>query len=242
MTNYENKVKSYTQLVFKYLLRLSAEAKLIIIIGLIIMTNVATVLAAPVNNLSTAKSQQPYVDPSLKFVINQTRPIIGYTEQKVEIKVDESNSERQARLQREAQAAAQAVAKRTVVTREAPNRSEGPSFEEKRTLVQQIANTHSIDWKILEAVWQVETGKSWDGQVVSSAGAQGPMQFMPSTFRKYAAPGASIISATDSLNAGASLLAQAGAAAGNIDAALYSYNHSSAYVTKVKQIAASIQQ
>lgn len=120
-----------------------------------------------------------------------------------------------------------------------------PDFESKRQLVQNIASRYGIDWKILLAVWQVESGQSWDRYVVSRAGAIGPMQFLPSTFRKYAQDNdgdgqPQICNAADSLASAANLLANSGAADGNIDQAIFNYNHSMAYVNKVKNIASSI--
>lgn len=98
-------------------------------------------------------------------------------------------------------------------------------------------------WKILAAVWQKETGKSGDSCIVSKADgrATGPMQFMPSTFRAHAEPGANICDASDALAAAADLLKESGLDKGDADRALYSYNHSTAYVQSVKQIAHSIQ-
>lgn len=118
-------------------------------------------------------------------------------------------------------------------------------LSEKRDLAKRAAQAYGIDWKILEAVWQVETGKQWYTSVKSYAGAQGPMQFMRGTWNKYAVDGngdgnADIYDAQDAVYAGANLLAQAGAASGNVDQALLSYNHAQWYVNKVKGVANSI--
>ncbi len=114
-----------------------------------------------------------------------------------------------------------------------------PGLEEKRALVQQIADSHGIDWRLLEAVWQIESGKSWKTSVRSSAGAQGPMQFMVGTWKHYSS-GGDITYAPDALNAGAALLAANGAASGNIHQALFAYNHAEWYVNKVQSIMSSI--
>ncbi len=117
-------------------------------------------------------------------------------------------------------------------------------FEVKRALAQAAAAQYGIDWKLVEAVWQVESGKRWQTTVRSSAGAQGPMQFMPGTWRGYAVDGngdgtADVTDARDAVFAGARYLAANGAVT-NIDQALLRYNHAQWYVTKVKNIAASI--
>src|SRR3990167_674956 len=179
------------------------------------------------------------------FPVNQTVGVIidfqssdlikNASNRQIDIVVGQSRDEQQIRadLGRKALELAKNTQNREVYSRESTIRISGPSNDEKRSIVKDIASRNSIDWKVLEAVWEVESGKSWDRSVVSSAGAQGPMQFLPSTFRHYAVSGASITSARDSLEAGAKLLASAGAASGNVDQALFSYNHSSAYVSKV---------
>lgn len=115
------------------------------------------------------------------------------------------------------------------------------SLEELRNLYKSVASKYGVEWKLIEAVHQVETGKSTAGAKVSSAGARGPMQFMPSTFRKYAdSPDANIYNVIDSVNAAAKLLAANGAASGNEYSALLAYNHADWYVKKVEAVKNSI--
>lgn len=133
---------------------------------------------------------------------------------------------------------------RDVLPRDSARTSE-PSFETKRALVKEIAAKKGIDWRILEAVWQVETGKRWDSTVRSPAGARGPAQFMPGTFTKYSedydGDGAtSIYDAQDSLAAAANLLKAGGLDRGDTRSALYSYNRANWYVAKVIKVADSI--
>lgn len=215
--------------------------KMLSLVALVTATNISGLMVSPQRFESVRAAHDVYIDDHIKLAVDKQVPVVGYSETKVEIKVAESVSEKNTREQHEKESQSQSVTQRTVLARETPERSSGPSQEEKRTLVKQIAQAHGIDWKILEAVWEVESGKSWDRSVTSYAGAQGPMQFLPSTFRHYAPDGASITSAHDSLNAGASLLSAAGASTGDVDSALFSYNHSSAYVAKVKRVADSIQ-
>ena len=68
---------------------------------------------------------------------------------------------------------------------------------------------------------------------------------MPGTWRGYAQDGngdgtKNVFDARDSLFAAAKLLAVNGASTGNVDGALLRYNHSSAYVAKVKRIATGL--
>jgi len=118
--------------------------------------------------------------------------------------------------------------------------SEILSLEQLRALYREAGAKYGVDWRLIEAVHQVESGKSTSTCKSSYAGATGPMQFLPSTFRHYAEPGASICDLRASVFAAANLLAQAGASSGDIDSALFSYNHSLAYVRLVKSVMESI--
>lgn len=102
---------------------------------------------------------------------------------------------------------------------------------------QAAAAATGVDWNYLAAINMVETDF---GRIngVSTAGAQGPMQFLPSTFAAYS-EGGDIHSAHDSIMAAGRMLAANGFA-GNHDSAIYSYNHSSNYVGAVKDYAAAI--
>jgi len=157
------------------------------------------------------------------------------------ITIDESQAQKQERITREESS----KNRQTVITTTSSTPTVSDvSFEEKRALAQAAANAFGIDWKILEAVWQVESGKRYYTAVRSYAGAQGPMQFMPATWRTYQVDGngdgvADIHNAEDAIYGAAKLLATNGAAE-NIDQALLAYNHAQWYVDKVKAIANSI--
>jgi soluble lytic murein transglycosylase-like protein len=104
---------------------------------------------------------------------------------------------------------------------------------------------YGVPWQILAAVHMVETGQSDDTDRVSSAGAVGPMQFMPGTFERYAQDGdgdgvASITDVHDAIFTAAKMLAANGAGTGNLRGALFNYNHSYEYVEKVLAYAASL--
>ena len=92
-----------------------------------------------------------------------------------------------------------------------------------------------VGWNYLAAINLIETRL---GSVVgpSSAGAQGPMQFLPSTFAAYG-EGSDIYSPRDSIMAAGRYLAANNFAA-NHDGALYRYNNSSQYVQAVNDYAA----
>jgi hypothetical protein len=100
-----------------------------------------------------------------------------------------------------------------------------------------------LNWTVLAAVHKVETSFG-RGSATSSAGAQGPMQFMPETWRAYAADGdgdgtADINELEDSVVAAAGMLCANGAGdPARLSSALWNYNHSEAYVAEVIDLAA----
>lgn len=114
-----------------------------------------------------------------------------------------------------------------------------------RELYKQAGAQFGIPWQLIEAVHQVESGKSGSTTTSSYAGAQGPMQFMPGTWRSYGIDAngdgvADINNVVDAIFGGAHLLARSGADEGRIDDALFNYNHAQWYVDKVKTIAYEI--
>jgi membrane-bound lytic murein transglycosylase B len=92
-----------------------------------------------------------------------------------------------------------------------------------------------VGWNYLAAINLIETRfGSIDG--VSAAGAQGPMQFLPSTFAAYGA-GGDINSPRDSIMAAGRYLAANGFA-NDRDHAIYRYNNANEYVQAVNDYAA----
>jgi len=91
-----------------------------------------------------------------------------------------------------------------------------------------------VPWEALAAIHLVET-KMGRIRGASAAGAQGPMQFLPSTWAIYGA-GGDINSNRDSILAAARLLRSKGGA-GAMDAALFAYNPSQHYVRAVEAYA-----
>jgi soluble lytic murein transglycosylase-like protein len=103
-------------------------------------------------------------------------------------------------------------------------------------------NRTGTPWQLTASVHKIESGQRGDTAVTSYAGAQGPMQFMPGTWRAYALDGdgdsqSKITDVDDAILTGANYLRAGGADRGDYTAALFTYNHSLAYVNKVLTLA-----
>ena len=101
-----------------------------------------------------------------------------------------------------------------------------------------------LDWTVLAAIHKVETSFGKD-RATSSAGAQGPMQFMPATFDSYGVDGdddgrADINDVDDAIFSAANLLCANGAGdPARLASAIWNYNHSDEYVAEVLTLAAN---
>ncbi len=91
-----------------------------------------------------------------------------------------------------------------------------------------------VPWNVLAAVHFAES-KFGKIRSASAAGAQGPMQFMPATWRRYGL-GGDIRDPHDAILGAANYLRTSGAPT-NLRRALFAYNHSSAYVDSVLRYA-----
>jgi len=94
---------------------------------------------------------------------------------------------------------------------------------------------YNVPWTVLAAIGEVESGDGAnDGP--SSAGALGPMQFEPPAWALYG-DGGDIMNPGEAIPAAARLLAASGAP-GNLQQAIFAYNHSESYVQLVLSWAA----
>jgi hypothetical protein len=108
---------------------------------------------------------------------------------------------------------------------------------------QAAATCSGLSWTVLAAIGQIESGH---GRNVgpSSAGALGPMQFMPATWKIYGVDGdgdgkADIMDPYDAVPAASKYLCANGAGRGgaSLSHAIWDYNHSQAYVNGVLSLA-----
>lgn len=109
-----------------------------------------------------------------------------------------------------------------------------------RALYKRAAADSCVDWRVLAAIGYVES-RHGAATGPSSAGALGPMQFMPATWRAYGRDGngdgrKDVHDPADAIPAAAGYLCAHGAAT-NLRAALWHYNHSSRYVDHVLAVA-----
>jgi soluble lytic murein transglycosylase-like protein len=115
-----------------------------------------------------------------------------------------------------------------------------------RTLVTIYRNAgfeYGIDWRVLAAINRVETNLGQNTHI-SSAGAVGWMQFMPSTWRRWGvdASGDGVADPYDPQDAifSAARYLNAAGAQKDIRRAVFAYNHANWYVNEVLTIAASL--
>jgi hypothetical protein len=101
----------------------------------------------------------------------------------------------------------------------------------------QAESESGVGWNYLAAINLVET-RFGSIEGASTAGAQGPMQFLPATFAAYG-QGGDIHSPRDSILAAGRYLAANGFA-NDHDHAIYRYNHANEYVRAVNQYATLI--
>jgi hypothetical protein len=114
------------------------------------------------------------------------------------------------------------------------------------TLYHAAAQTcRGMDWTLLAAVGQVESGHGRNA-AVSTAGAVGPMQFMPATFAAYAVDGdhdghLDPWAPADAVFTAARYLCSGGAGSpSGVQAALLRYNHAQWYVDLVLAVQAQL--
>ena len=112
-----------------------------------------------------------------------------------------------------------------------------PPAEELLGYYREAEAATGVAWNYLAAINLIETRL---GSIagVSTAGAQGPMQFLPATFAQYG-QGGDITAPRDAIMAAGRYLAASGFAT-NRDRALFAYNRADAYVRAVSDYATAI--
>lgn len=193
------------------------------------------VLIIPISSVPAHATalQVPEIRASNEIVLSRDQTVVHFNAASVVIKSGESNTTiiKEQELKERQKTV---VAQKTFVTTAAPN------LAELRLIYAAAGDRFTVPFELIEAVHQVESGKSWDTAHHSSAGAVGPMQFMPGTWAAYAVDaggGGRITSARDSIFTAARYMRAHYDSGGSWDSALYAYNHSTRYVSMVKQMA-----
>ncbi len=111
------------------------------------------------------------------------------------------------------------------------------------TIYRTAGYQYGIDWRILAAINRVETNLGQNTNI-SSAGAVGWMQFMPSTWRRWGtdASGDGVADPYDPQDAifSAARYLDAAGAQKDLRRAIFAYNHAEWYVNEILEIAASL--
>jgi membrane-bound lytic murein transglycosylase B len=124
----------------------------------------------------------------------------------------------------------------------APSMSAAPALADIPSgylaLYQEAGAAYGLPWQLLAAIGKVESdhGRNPNAYRPNQAGAQGPMQFIPSSWARYrwasGNPNPDINNPRDAIFAAAAYLRVAGAP-GDLPRAIYAYNHAWWYVDMV---------
>jgi peptidoglycan hydrolase CwlO-like protein len=170
----------------------------------------------------------------LQRVVDQTRALVGRL------------SERADRLAAQERLAAAKAAAAAAAAQAASDVTAGGIPVNFLKLYRDAAATCPMPWVVLAAIGQVESGHG-SNNGPSSAGAMGPMQFLPSTFAAYAVDGdgdgtADIWNPADAIYSASNYLCRNGAGGSPraLYSAIYRYNHADWYVQLVMSVAAQL--
>lgn len=141
-----------------------------------------------------------------------------------------------AKADADAQAEKLAQSTRNTVAREYRVYTDPVNFDD---IYARAESVYGVDRKLLKAVHIVETGASGSTGLSNPSGATGPMQFLPSTFRRHAQDGngdgiADIQNVEDAIYSAAQYMIACGYP--NVKDALWGYNPSTAYYNKVMRV------
>lgn len=189
--------------------------------------------------VSPADDNSRFPETKQRVVYTNAAYPVSTVESTVTIKPGESLAQQTARDAKEA-----ARNRRGTISTSLQAAAYPPCPDSFRPFYQEIGPRFGVPWQIIEAIHQVESGKSCHTSRRSYAGAVGPMQFLPSTWRHYqwdcTGDGkADITNAYDAICTGAHYIGT-GLTGYSLERSIYSYNRSWSYVNKVMIIAREI--
>jgi len=212
-------------------------------VGILFLAILALIVAS-----AKAQDTEMYIS---KLVFDKSQSIaLNIESEKAKIVPGESTIQREIREKAEAEARARAEAK---AREDAMNASKVIKTSAKtvayndpsdfEALYAKAEAATGVDRRIIQAVHYVETGCSGSTSKKSYANAQGPMQFLPSTWKGHGVDGngdgvADINNVEDAILSGAYYLKACGGS--NVQRALWGYNPSQAYYNKVMKVARSL--
>jgi soluble lytic murein transglycosylase-like protein len=152
----------------------------------------------------------------------------------------ESAVQKEARLKAEAEKARLDALRRNTIAREYRKYIDPTDFEQ---IYINAGNRFGVEPMLLKAIHIVETGASGSTNRRNPSGAQGPMQFLPSTFRAHAVDGNGdgiydINNVEDAIFSASRYLVDCGYP--NLKKALWGYNPSNSYYFRVVNLAHSL--
>ncbi len=189
--------------------------------------------------VSLASSDQP------EIILAINNPLVVISPKKVSIITPgESVRDREVRIVAEAAAQAAKAKKTAIASQVAVVVSTVPDPTDFKALYNAAGSAFGVSPEILEAIHQLETGKSGSTKRANISGASGPFQFMLATFRAHAVDGngdgiKSVYNVTDAAFTAARYLHDCGYST-DIRKAIWSYNPSTSYCNRVLAIARSL--
>ncbi|MCX6808177.1 MAG: lytic transglycosylase domain-containing protein [Candidatus Berkelbacteria bacterium] len=219
--------------------KLNKQKRIIPLYSVLFLTFTAT----PINAIKFLAPENVTTPSTIKtaFALDTTSPSIVVAQTKtLQIVPGESQNDKEIREQAEAAAKAKAQAaaqKRDTASRELQRVYTDPTDFD--TIYLRAEAALGVDHRLLKAIHTVETGASGSTARMNPSGATGPMQFLPSTFRRHAVDGngdgvADITNVEDAIFSAAQYLKDCGYP--DFRKALWSYNPSTAYYNKVMRI------
>lgn len=198
-------------------------------------------------NISSVKQEQKEIKKQLREM-NETNEPLSEVEQKEQVKLSRKYSEitSKVRALEKANDRIENGSKNVILTKTEPVST--VPYRSALMIYKPIylaaGERFGVDWYVLAAIHNVETSFSTISSMVSSAGAIGHMQFMPSTFKAYGIDGngdgqISPWNINDAIFSAANYLA-ANNYKNNPRKAIWHYNHAEWYVNKVLATAETI--
>lgn len=202
-----------------------------------------------VSPVSVIEPRPATYEVEVRVVLSTDSPRVVITPAKIsKIVPGESVHDRDARLVAEeavqAAAAKAAVAKKATTAQKTAVASTVPDPADFKALYRAAGGAFGVAPEIIEAIHQVETGKSGSTARSNPSGATGPMQFLVSTFRNHSVDGngdgvKDVHNVSDAVFSAAKYLRDCGYQT-DVKKALWGYNPSTSYCNRVLAIARSI--